>query len=53
VRAVENSHGRAELHSDGSWGVELELNFVRARPRIESAEAVLATLKGKDRPVRV
>jgi hypothetical protein len=53
VRAVENSHGHAELRTDGSWGVELELSLVRARPRMESAEAVLANLKGSHRPVRV
>jgi hypothetical protein len=53
IRAVENSHGHAELRTDGSWGVELELSLVRARPRMESAEAVLANLKGSHRPVRV
>jgi hypothetical protein len=53
VRAVENSHGRVELKTDGSWGAELELTFVRARPRIESAEAILQNLKVSQQPLRI
>ncbi len=53
VRAVENSHGYVEVRTDDSWGLELELNFVRARPRIENPDAVLENLKRHNRGIKV
>ncbi len=53
VRAVENSHGYVELVTENSWGLELKLFFVRARPRIENPEAVLEGLRRQNRPLRL
>jgi hypothetical protein len=51
VRAVENSHGCVKIETDDSWGLELELSFVRARPRIENADMILEGLKKHNRPI--
>jgi hypothetical protein len=53
VRAVENSHGYVELVTEDSWGLELKIYFVRARPRIENPETVLEGLRRHNRPLRL
>ncbi len=53
VRAIENSHGYVQLHTDDSWGLELELNFIRARPRIENPDTVLENLRRHNRGIEV